>query len=109
MDGDACEHCVLWRFARASSHHLSMGTFERVWDLITSHAGEEFRTKTGLPFTYRVVGTSVVPSRTGYALHINQFRTAFNLSPLSGPGDINSAVRGPTYIYAILADQRIKF
>jgi hypothetical protein len=69
--------------------------------------GKEFRTKTGLPFTYQVAGTSVVPDRTGYPLHVSNFRTAFGLLPLSGPGQINTLVRGPAYVYAILTDRRI--
>jgi hypothetical protein len=74
---------------------------------IEAHAGKEFRTKTGLPFSYRVIGANVIPDRTGYPLHANNFRTAFDLLPLSGPGQINAVVRGPAYVYAILTDRRI--
>ena len=88
-------------------HHEGMDSFGAVWQRIEAHAGEEFRTKTGLPFTYEVVGTSVVPDRTGYPLHVSNFRAAFHLLPLSGPGQINTLVRGPAYVYAILTDRRI--
>ena len=88
-------------------HHEGMDSFDAVWQRIEAHAGKEFRTKTGLPFTYEVVGTSVVPDRTGYPLHANNFRAAFDLLPLSGPGQINTLVRGPAYVFAILADRRI--
>ena len=84
-----------------------MDKFDAAWQRIEEHAGKEFRTKTELPFTYEVAGTSVVPDRTGYPLHMSNFRTAFNLLPLSGPGEINTHVRGPAYVYAILADPRI--
>jgi hypothetical protein len=84
-----------------------MEMFEAVWQRIEAHADGEFHTKTGLPFTYKVVGTSVVPDRTGYPLHISNFRTAFGLLPLRGPGEINAIVRGPAYVYAILTDRRI--
>jgi hypothetical protein len=84
-----------------------MDNFEVVWRRIEAHADREFRTKTGLPFTYKVVGTSVVPDRTGYPLHVSNFRAAFGLLPLKGPGEINAIVRGPAYVYAILTDRRI--
>jgi hypothetical protein len=54
-----------------------------------------------------VAGSSVVPDRTDYPLHVSQFRIAFEQLPLNGPGDINHMVRGPAYIYAILTDSRI--
>ena len=38
---------------------------------------------------------------------ISQFRLAFELMPLTGPGQINAKVRGPAYVYAILTDPRI--
>lgn len=84
-----------------------MATFDAAWQRIEEHEGKQFKTKTGLPFIYEIVGTSVVPDRTGYPLHISNFRTAFDLLPLSGPGQINTLVRGPAYVYAILTDPRI--
>jgi hypothetical protein len=84
-----------------------MDEFEAAWNRIEAHVGQEFRTKTGLPFTYKVIGASVVPDRTHYPLHVSNFRIAFGLLPLSGPGEINTVVRGPAYVYAILADRRI--
>jgi hypothetical protein len=84
-----------------------MDSFDAVWQRIEACAGVEFRTKTGLPFTYEVIGTSVVPDRTRYPVHVSNFRAAFNLLPLSGPGQTNTLVRGPAYVYAILTDRRI--
>jgi hypothetical protein len=85
-----------------------MAEFEMVWQRIKALAGEQFRTKTGLPFTYSIDGTRVIPDSTGYPLHVSQFRLAFDRQPLRGPGDINSLVRGPAYVYAILTDPRVK-
>jgi hypothetical protein len=84
-----------------------MVSFETAWRRIEAFAGQRFHTKTGLPFTYSVAGSSVVPDRTDYPLHVSQFRIAFEQLPLNGPGDINHMVRGPAYIYAILTDSRI--
>jgi hypothetical protein len=37
----------------------------------------------------------------------NALHEALDLLSLSGPGQINAIVRGPAYVYAILADRRI--
>lgn len=85
-----------------------MTYFDRVWQSIRECAGQEFHTKTGLPFTYRVDGTTVTPDRTGYPIHISQFRKAHDLMPLHGPSEISQTVRGPAYVYAILTDRRTR-
>jgi hypothetical protein len=43
---------------------MGQDSFESLWERIEMHAGEQFRTKTGLPFTYQVRGGSVIPDRT---------------------------------------------
>ncbi|NYH85380.1 hypothetical protein SAMN05421678_1189 [Actinopolymorpha cephalotaxi] len=83
-----------------------MGNFNAVWARIEASAGQEFHTKTGLPFVYRVEGTSVIPDRTEYTIHKSQFRKAYDLMPLAESSEINSMARGPAYVYAILADRR---
>ena len=72
-----------------------MADFETVWEQINAFAGQQFRTKTGIAFTYTIDGTSLVPDRTQYPLHVSQFRRAFERLPLSGPSEINTLVRGP--------------
>jgi hypothetical protein len=84
-----------------------MTDFQTVWQRIEAHAGTQFQTKTGLPFRYQISGSNLIPDRTKYPLHISQFRLAFERMPLTGPGQINTLVRGPAYIYAILTDPRI--
>jgi len=85
----------------------TVANFATVWRRIESNAGQQFRTKTGVEFRYQVEGSTVIPDHTGYPLHVSQFRHAFDRMPLSGPGEINSLVRGPAYVYAILVDPRI--
>ena len=82
--------------------------FEDVWANIVCHVGEEFYTKTGLSFMYRMVGNNVVPDRTNYPLSKANFEKAARVDPLDGPGQINDLVRGPAYVYAILTDKRIR-
>ena len=82
--------------------------FDIIWKNIVNHAGEQFYTKTGLPFTYSIVDACVVPNRTNYPLSKNNFEKAERVEGLSGPGQINNLVRGPAYVYAILTDERIR-
>jgi hypothetical protein len=84
-----------------------MPPFAVIWGRIAALQGEQFATVTGLPFTYRVDGDALYPSRTDYRLSRSDFETAYGRVPISGPGAINYDVRGPAYVWAILHDQRV--
>lgn len=79
-----------------------------VWNKIKANEGETFYTVSGLPFTYKVIGGAVVPSRTKQNISQSCFEKALNLMPLKGPGDISNIVRGSAYVYSVLTDKRIK-
>jgi hypothetical protein len=81
--------------------------FDTLWKNIKIHAGEEFRTVTGLPFTYEAYEDHLVPSRADQKISRTDFEKAYDLVPLQGPGQIAKLVRGPAYVYAILTDPRI--
>ena len=81
--------------------------FQSIWNNIINCAGEEFKTITGLPFTYRIEDNYVIPDRTEYPLAKSNFEKAAAVPNLSGPGQINFISRGPSYVYAILSDKRI--
>jgi hypothetical protein len=98
-------------------------SFEAIWEHICRLQGQKFRTKTGVPFTYSVEsGTTVWVERDGR--RINQSLTKSNFAqvysmmkdgPIDGPAEINqramkrgeSQVRGPSYVWAILDDNRV--
>lgn len=80
---------------------------EVIWKRIEACQGQTFRTKTGLPFTYEIVGSTLVPSRTRYHISRSDFKKASRLGPTLGPGDMQNFVRGPSYVWAILHDKRI--
>lgn len=82
--------------------------FQTIWNRIVNCSGEEFYTKTNLPFTYSIVDNCVVPDRTNYPLDKSNFVKAAQIDPLNGPGQISELVRGPSYVYAILTDKRIR-
>jgi hypothetical protein len=86
---------------------MPKSSFEQVWNRIVAFEGEEFRTITNLPFTYELKGNSLCPSRTKYNISKADFAKAYELVPLTGPGEINNLVRGPAYTWAILHDKRV--
>lgn len=86
---------------------MSQLPFDRVWQRIVNHAGEVFRTTTGLEFTYRIQGSGFYPSRTEYRIGESDFEKAYQLVPIEGPGDISDLVRGSSYVWAVLHDPRI--
>ena len=81
---------------------------DAVWRRLKNLEGEEFRTKTGLPFTYEISSDTFRPSRTEYKVSKADFERALALVPFDGPGTINSIVRGPAYVWAVLHDQRVR-
>jgi len=82
--------------------------FDEAWRRVTGYAGAIFYTKTGYPFTYTVEDDAVKTSRTSYTLSRDQFEKAYNLAPVKGPGEYTNLGRGPSYIWAILHDERIR-
>jgi len=82
-------------------------TFEEIWSRIVTHEGETFHTITDKPFTYEIEGAGFYPSRTHYRISKSDFRKAYQMVPIDGPGVINRIVRGPAYVWAVLHDQRI--
>lgn len=82
--------------------------FDATWTRIRALEGAGFATKTGLPFHYAINGEQLTPSRTGYPLHKREFQSAYPHVPCAGPGAFVNEVRGPSYVWAILHDPRIR-
>ena len=88
-----------------------MDEFEAIWDRIYRFARAEFRTVSGLTFTYRVPGNFLRVTRAGReidrSLPKTNFAKAAKQLPASGPGVLRDR-QGPTYTWAILMDERIR-
>jgi len=98
--------------------------FEAIWARICCFQGQEFKTKTGLPFTYSVESDRAVwvkreGKRINQRLAKSNFSQVYGLMQrrggwLSGPNKINnlkiasgeSQVRGSSYVWAILHDKK---
>jgi hypothetical protein len=80
---------------------------ETIWLRLKEHAGEEFQTKFGVLFTYRLEVNTFHPSRTLHQAGKSDFIKALKLVPFDGPGAINKTAHCPAYIYGVLHDSRI--
>lgn len=85
-----------------------MPDIDKVWKRIRHHEGERFETKRGKPLKYEVTGNVLTTDRAEQNLSKGEFAKALARVPITGPGKINNLVRGPSYIYAILHDSRIR-
>ena len=79
-----------------------------LWHRLKDCEGQVFETKTGKPFTYEIAGEVFHPSRTEYNISKADFRKALVRAPFDGPGVVNRTVRGPSYVWAVLHDMRIR-
>jgi hypothetical protein len=84
-----------------------MATFDTIWARIELNSGERFVQIRGGEFIYEVVAGHIVPNRTNQQIPKSHFEEAFSLVPLDNTVPIQH-LRGPSYIYAILMDQRIR-
>jgi len=83
-------------------------SFEGVWQRIERHAGETFHTVRDKAFTYVVTGNTVTTDRTNYSIHRSNFEKVWPIDSIAGPGEITNIVRGSSYVWAIMSDDRIK-
>ena len=78
-----------------------------VWNRIEEKAGETFHQIRGGEFTYIVAGGHVIPDRTYQQIPKSHFEEALDYLPLQNTLPVQH-LRGPSYIYAILMDMRIR-
>jgi hypothetical protein len=80
---------------------------EKIWSRITSHAGDVFTQIRGKKFSYAVEGDYIDLETTNQKISKKDFEAALELVPLSDTVSVQH-LRGPSYIYAILMDERIR-
>ena len=81
---------------------------DAIWHRIREHGGETFHTKRGLPFTYDATHDALKHTRTEMPVAKEAFAIVLAHVPLDGPGDVPRHVMGPSYVWAILHDHRIR-
>ncbi len=98
---------VLGRIRGLQSNEEIMVPFETVWRRIKRHDGEVFVQIRGGKFKYAVIAGALVPDRTNQQIPKSHFRRAMKQVPLKNTVPLQD-LRGPSYIYAVLMDDRIR-
>jgi len=80
---------------------------EDIWRRVKVHAEEQFPMIRGGLLRYKVKHEHVVPDRTSQRIPKSHFLKALNFVPLPNTVPIQD-LRGPSYIFAILMDQRVR-
>jgi len=81
--------------------------FDSVWERIRSNAGADFRMIRGARFRYTIIADHVIPDRTKQQIPKSHFGRARQLVPMASTAPLQQ-LRGPSFIYAILMDARIR-
>lgn len=80
---------------------------DEVWNRIVANEGETFYQIRGGEFTYKVKGNLIILSRTNRSVAKSVFEKALELVPLENTTPVQR-LQAPSYLYAILTDERIK-
>lgn len=78
-----------------------------VWARIRANAGNQFHQIRGKAFTYTIQGNSLVPDGINQQIPKTHFELALPHLPLENTVPVQH-LRGPSYIYAVLMDRRIR-
>lgn len=86
-----------------------MPELTQVWSRIESFAGQTFRLKRGKAFTYSVASGAIHLHTTNRMIPRSDIRRCLERLPFSDTTVPNGlGVQGPSYVYAIMMDERIR-
>lgn len=80
---------------------------DTVWARIKALEGETFHQIRGKPFIYSILGSALVPEGINQNIARTDFEKALQLLPLESTAPVQH-LRGPSYIYAVLMDKRVR-
>ena len=81
--------------------------FDIIWSRIKDNERQEFKQIRGAKFSYSVHSSYIRPNRTNQNIPKSHFEQASKLLPLKNTVLVQH-LRGPSYIYSILMDKRIR-
>jgi len=86
-----------------------MRDIEVIWTRIKAHAGQTFHQVEGGEFIYQVKGRTLKPDRTNRIISRSDFEKALSHVPFLSTTEVNRlGLQGPSYVFAILMDDRIR-
>lgn len=85
-----------------------MNNFESIWKNICDHEKEIFYTKRHRPCSYKVSGNQLILLNTTRNIPRSNFERALTVDDPSPSKFQRLNLQGPSYIYAIITDPRIR-
>ena len=79
-----------------------------VWEKINLHAGETFRTVKGIPYDFHVVGDYIRLHNTNWSIPKKDVENALLVKEPTVSKFQKAGFQGPSYLYGIITDKRIK-
>ena len=73
-----------------------------------AHEGSPFRTRRGYEFTYEIAADRFICDRTPWTIRRSDFELALGVVPTKGPSGLPRSVMGPSYVWAVLHDPRVR-
>ena len=84
-----------------------MVSFDAIWARIKANERNTFRQIRGQEFAYSASSAAIIPSTTNQTIPRAHFEKASSLLPLENTVPVQH-LRGPSYLFAILMDSRIR-
>jgi Zn ribbon nucleic-acid-binding protein len=82
-------------------------SIDDLWGRLDRHQGDEFTQIRGGTFAYALTDRALFPDRTAWQIPRTHFEEALGLVPLKNTVVVQH-LYGPSYIYALLMDRRIR-
>ena len=86
----------------------SIGMDNNIWKLVQKHAGEKFKTVSGVEFDYHIENDYIQLHHVNYRLSKRDIEKAFGIENPTVSLLKQKGIVGPSYVFGIITDPRIK-
>ncbi len=87
---------------------LSFKNVDYIWENIKRHSGETFKTVTGIPYDFHVDGEYIRLHNTNWSIPKKDIENALLVKEPTVSKFKKAGFQGPSYLYGIITDNRIK-
>jgi hypothetical protein len=87
---------------------LSFKNVDYIWENIKRHSGETFKTVTGIPYDFHVDGEYIRLHNTNWSTPKKDVENALLVKEPTVSKFKKAGFQGPSYLYGIITDNRIK-
>ena len=87
---------------------VSFKNVDYIWENIKRHSGETFKTVTGIPYDFHVDGEYIRLHNTNWSIPKKDVENALLVKEPTVSKFKKAGFQGPSYLYGIITDNRIK-